>query len=371
MSVLVSVIMPVYNAEAFVADAVDSVLVQTYPHWELVVVDDGSTDASPEILGRYVDPRIIRIRQENQGEGGARNTGLDIAHGDYIGFLDADDLYLSNALADYVTFFRTHPEFGVVFSDGHFCDETKRLLMRFGDHRPGVFTGNILEPLVLSSSIISVPTMMMTRRSVVEQCNARFDTSLRYGVDWDFWTQLARSVQFGHLNCPTALYRVHGSNMTNAVTLSRRRADLLAGRLKIMRTEWFPELSVGTRHQFFYNLLMILLDDDPQQQREIIQTPQFLALPRHFRADLLRLVAGGHLGRRQSTEFAQQCLHESLVLQPENRKTRWLLGLADRSPAGAAAALSTWRAARTVYGRLCSLGRRPKPIPASLLPKSR
>ena len=73
--------MPVYNAEAFVAEAIESVLAQTYPHWELIIVDDGSTDASPEVLKRYADPRILMIRQENKGEGGARNTGLDIARG--------------------------------------------------------------------------------------------------------------------------------------------------------------------------------------------------------------------------------------------------------------------------------------------------
>ena len=210
----VSVIMPVYNAETFVAEAIDSVLAQTYPHWELIIVDDGSTDASPtpEAIHRSKDPH------DPAGEPGggwrARNTGLDAARGTYIGFLDADDLYLPNALADFVAYFEAHSEAGVVFSDGYFCDKERRPLMRFGDHRPGVFTGNILEPLVLWASIISVPTMMMVRRSTLEACEARFDTSLKYGVDWDFWTQLARFVHFGHLSSLTALYRVHAANMT-------------------------------------------------------------------------------------------------------------------------------------------------------------
>jgi len=206
----VSVIMPVYNGERFIAEAIDSVLAQSLTDWELIVVDDGSTDRTPEVLKRYADPRILTIRQQNQGEGGARNAGLDHVCGTYVGFLDADDLYLSNALADFVAGFEAHPKIEVLFSDGYFCDEEKHPLMRFGDHRPGLFTGYILEPLVLWPSVVSVPTMMMVRQSTLELYEARFDPSLKYGVDWDFWTQLARFVQFDHLNSLTALYRVHG-----------------------------------------------------------------------------------------------------------------------------------------------------------------
>lgn len=366
---LVSVIMPVYNGEHFITEAIDSVLAQTLSDWELIVVDDGSTDETPEVLKRYVDPRILTIRQENKGEGGARNTGLDIAHGVFIGFLDADDLYLPNSLADFVTYFIAHPEVGVLYSDGYFCDAEMHRLMRFGDHRPGEFTGNILEPLVLWPSVVSVPTMMMARRSALEACKARFDTSLKYGVDWDFWTQLARVVQFGHLDSLTALYRVHATSMTSAATQRKRNNDLVAGRLKIMNATWFSELSLQTRRSFFRYLLVELLGDQPVQQRAIADTAPFRALPPDAQAALLQQVASSHLGKRQHTQFALDCLRSSLDLQPDNPQGRVLLQLGSRNPALVAAVLSAWQHVHRAITDVRAFNRRkPKPLPAALRP---
>ena len=94
--------MPVYNGELFIEQALDSLLAQSFQDWELIIVDDGSTDSTPFILNRYaVDPRIRVIRQNNAGEAGARNTGLDNMKGEYMAFLDADDIYLPSALSDF------------------------------------------------------------------------------------------------------------------------------------------------------------------------------------------------------------------------------------------------------------------------------
>ena len=176
----------------------------------------------------------------------------------YIGFLDADDFYLPNALTDFVQFFKAHPDADVVFSDGYFCDEQKRPLMRLSEQRPGHYTGNILEPLVLSPSIIAQPVCMMVRHAAVEARRVRFDESLRYGVDWDFWTQLARFVRFESLSQPTGMYRVHQTNMTRVATVRKRKDDLVVGRLKIMRSDWFDDLSAQTS-----GWLLLLLSDRP------------------------------------------------------------------------------------------------------------
>ena len=193
----VSVIMPVYNGARFVAEAIESVLAQTWQDWELTIIDDGSTDSTPSILKAFSDPRIIIIRQENRGEGAARNVGLDTAMGEYVAFLDADDLYLSNALADLVAYLDVHPQVDAVFSDGYLCDEGGKPLMRLSEHRPGVYTDNILEPLVLSPSVISGIICTMARCSIIEHYGVRFDESLVIGPDWDFLIQLARHARFG------------------------------------------------------------------------------------------------------------------------------------------------------------------------------
>src|SRR5512145_295142 len=90
--------MPAYNAEVYIRQSIDSVLAQTYPNWELVIVDDGSTDRTGEIASEYGDPRIRVFRQENGGEAAARNTALKNIQGEFLAFLDADDLYLPDHL---------------------------------------------------------------------------------------------------------------------------------------------------------------------------------------------------------------------------------------------------------------------------------
>ena len=95
---LVSVLMPAYDAEQFIAEAIESVLAQRYQEWEMIIVNDGSTDGTEGIITRYSDPRIKLISQENAGEASARNTALKHINGEYVAFLDADDFLLANHL---------------------------------------------------------------------------------------------------------------------------------------------------------------------------------------------------------------------------------------------------------------------------------
>jgi hypothetical protein len=200
----------------------------------------------------------------------------------------------------------------------------------------------------------------------------RFDTQLAPSEDWDFWIQLARHAQFGYLDKLTCMYRIHETNITKTTGSQHRKTDLVQNRLKVMNADWFPELSQGTRREFFYNLLVGLLANDPEQQEAIMTAPTFQALPDDIEADLLRLVAGNHLSQHQYTGFAVQCLRRSLTLQPNSRKGRLLLRLADPNPSLAASALSTWRVAHNAQTRVRTLGRRkPKPVPAALLPAAK
>jgi glycosyltransferase involved in cell wall biosynthesis len=364
----VSVITPVYNGERFIAEAIDSVLTQELQDWELIIVDDGSTDATPQILAQYDDPRIKVIRQENGGEASARNTALDATTGEFVAFLDADDLYLPDGLAAMVGFLESHPQFGAVYSDGIICDQDKKPLLRLSEIRPGVIEGNILEHLVVGN-IVTVPVCVAVRRSAIEEQSQRFDSALKYGVDWDFWIQLARHFQFGSLSRLTCQYRIHGSNMTSSVHLRQRKHDMVAGRLKVMNADWFSQLSLNTRGEFFSKLLIDLLGNDPEQQCVIMRAQPYQNLAPDVQAELLRRMAGSHLSRRQDTDFAVQCLRRSLDLQPKSHKGRVLYRLANRSPSLAATALSGWRIMHNAQSGVRSLGKRkPKPVPAALLP---
>lgn len=323
----VSVITPVYNAERFIGLAVNSVLAQTFQDWEMIIVDDGSTDTTPQVLAVYSDPRIRVLRQVNGGEAAARNTGLDWAAGEYVAFLDADDLYQPNGLADLASYLDEHLEFGVVFSDGYVCDEQGRTLMRLADHRPAIYTGNILEPLVLDAGILTVPTCTMTRRQVIDKFGIRFDSNLKYGTDWDFWIQIARHTCFGYLDRLTCSYRIHSQNITTILGWENRRQGLLRGRLKVMQADWFGQLSTQTRYRFLFQIIIKYLKEYPDQRLELLNQPQVRDLPGHLQAALCRQSGGILLQNKGDAENARLFFEEALRRFPGDQKTRMLLAL--------------------------------------------
>lgn len=127
----VSVVIPVYNGDRYLAEAIDSVLAQTYSAWDMIVVDDGSTDRTPTILQHYQQryDRSIRVkRQANQGVAVARNQGIAMAQGDWIAFLDADDVFLPDKLAAQVALATTKPHLGMIHSGWQRVSQTGQLL---------------------------------------------------------------------------------------------------------------------------------------------------------------------------------------------------------------------------------------------------
>jgi len=116
----VSVVMPIYNVERFVASSIESVLAQTFTDFELILVDDGSTDSSPDICRQYRDPRIRIVSQANRGLPGARNTGIRNATGEFVAIIDSDDLWRPEKLARHVAHLRARPEVVRLKSPCHF-----------------------------------------------------------------------------------------------------------------------------------------------------------------------------------------------------------------------------------------------------------
>lgn len=361
--------MPVYNGEEYVEASIRSLLAQTWQAWELIVVDDGSTDATPRILGQFRDPRIRRARQENCGEAAARNAGLDLARGERLAFLDADDLYLPMALEEHSRFLASHPEWDVAFSDGYVCDASGRVLSRLTEHRPGIFTGDILEPLVLTAGVITVPVCTMVRRQVIECYGIRFDPALVIGPDWDFWIQLARVAQFGYLDKVTCMYRIHQTNVTLTSGGERRREDLIRNRMKVLSSEWFQELSLPTRRRFFWNLLNELLAGDAIRQAAILEGDPLRRLPTADQATAWRHVALDRLEHEPTADGARACLESALRVNPANSKTRAILLSLRLGRLPVLGLLRLWRALHAGAVRIRTMGSRtPKPVPSMLQP---
>lgn len=359
--------MPVYDGERFVAEAIESVLAQGMSDWELIIVDDGSQDATPVLLQGFSDPRIIALRQENQGAAAARNAALDIASGDFVGFLDADDLYLPNALQDLVAYLDSHPDCGVVYSDGVMCDADKNHLMRLTEVRSSLDTGWVLERIVLSASLVTVPACTLTRRAAIEHNAVRFDVDLAPSEDYYFWISLACCVQFGYLDQLTCLYRIHQGNISQTTKPEKRREDLARLQVKVMQADWFPDLSVSTRQAFFHGLLVGLLSGMPDRQQAVIRSKPFADLPLTSQSTLLRLVASDYLRHQTEIPFARKCLEQALAMWPADRKARMLNRLTSTSPFLAAMFLVAWEFVHETGVRIHKMGgRRPKAVPRAL-----
>jgi glycosyltransferase involved in cell wall biosynthesis len=339
----VSVIMPVYNGQAYIEQAIDSLLAQSFQDWELVVVDDGSSDSTPQILKKFTDERIRTIRQENAGEATARNVGLENAKGEYVAFLDADDYYFSNALDDLSSFLDQNLEFGVVYSNGQIFDGENRSIMTLSEIRPGFYTGNILEQLVISSNLVTVPVCTMTRRREICDHSVQFDPHLVIGPDWDFWIQLAVHTGFGYLDSLTCKYRVHNLNITRTVDAKKRRNDQAFGRLKVMNSSWFDGLSLSTKQSFFYDLMLNIASGNPDLQTKILKSSQFEKLPDYSKAYLWRMVGIDALQNDQDANRAKICLRESLKIEPSNMKTQLVLLVLQPGRFLALSMIGAWR----------------------------
>ncbi|NJM39416.1 MAG: glycosyltransferase [Anaerolineae bacterium] len=229
-SIKVSIIVPTYNRADLLGEALDSVLKQTFTNWEVIVVDDGSVDDTKALVSKYIDrdsdrhSRIRYIYQANKGLPGARNTGLRAATGDYIAFLDSDDLFLPHKLQSQVAVLDQSPNLGLVAS-GHVEVDLHLRVLR--TTRPWLaYPG-----LDLTSWLTSCPFIVnavLVRRRWLEQVDF-FDEEMRYVEDWDLWLRLAQA------GCPMAwhpdvvcYYRFHISNMA-------RHAQLMQnGMLRLM-----------------------------------------------------------------------------------------------------------------------------------------
>ena len=211
----VSVIIPAYNRADLLPQAIASVLAQTYRDFEVIVVDDGSTDDTAAVAEQF--GRAVRvIRQANAGEGAARNRGIVAATGELIAFLDSDDLWLPTKLARQVDFFKNDLSIGLVYTDAvAFHGKTGRVLWRFSE-RFQPHQGWVGRPL-LQRCFIAVSTVM-ARTEVVDEVG-RFNEShaIRNYQDWDLWLRIAARWPIGYIPLVLARWRVHSGNMSGAV----------------------------------------------------------------------------------------------------------------------------------------------------------
>jgi glycosyltransferase involved in cell wall biosynthesis len=210
---LVSVVIPCYNQAHFLSEAIESVLSQSYPRFEIVVVDDGSTDNTSEVASSYPPEKVRLVRQENRGLSAARNAGLAESKGEYVVFLDADDRLLPDALEVGVRELEAHPQ--CAFVSGHI----RRIAADGSPLRtpPQALHSAHLEgdhyARLLRYNYIWTPGSVMFRRTVFDSVGG-FDPSVNATADWDLYLRVMRRYPVHHHGEVVLDYRRHGASMT-------------------------------------------------------------------------------------------------------------------------------------------------------------
>lgn len=204
----ISVILPTFNREQFIADAIQSVLSQSYRDFELIVVDDGSTDRTAEIVSSIRDPRLASVRQENRGRSYARNVALNLAQGEFVAFLDSDDLYVPGKLEMQAAYMDRHPEAGMIYTSARCIDQQ-------GHDLPARYrathSGKIYKHIAFFRPVtITLPTVMV-RRELLTKVGG-FDDRMSRFEDTDMWRRLSKETIIHAIDVDTCKLRTHASN---------------------------------------------------------------------------------------------------------------------------------------------------------------
>lgn len=197
-----SVIMPTYNRANMIGKAIKSVLAQTYTNWELLIVDDGSTDNTKQVVEAYHDPRIRYIYQQNAERSAARNKGIDNARGQYICFIDSDDYYLPNHLEGFANNLENNVGVGMLF--GLNVIDRNGVLTNEGDRKTVADYNTIEEYFIVNP--VRVAAVCVKRQALLQN---KFDTKIRIGEDTELWVRIAKDYSVKFINSYTQVYVIH------------------------------------------------------------------------------------------------------------------------------------------------------------------
>jgi GT2 family glycosyltransferase len=207
----VTVIIPTFNRARYLTEAVQSVLDQTFPDYELIIVDDGSTDGTSTVLAGFGDPRLRVLRQKNRGISAAMNVGLRAARGEYIARLDSDDAWLPDLLEREAAVLDSHPNIGVVYSRAQ-AMSANGIPREYYLGLPLRYPHDTLLSLLWGDCTCNITTL--ARRSCFAAAGP-YDETFRMHEDWDMWLRVARSYHFMFLNSTLGRFREHDNRITS------------------------------------------------------------------------------------------------------------------------------------------------------------
>ena len=249
----ISIIIPCYNAEKYIAETIQSVINQTYSNWELIIVNDGSTDGSLNIIKEFSDrdSRISFIDKINSGVSDSRNKGIEKANGDFIAFLDADDVWNIDFLNWCLSKFSEDNLLGLVHTDNQIINEKSERLNQINIS----FEGFILNQLLLGGvgEYIFAISSCLVKKEVFDSIGV-FDTQLSNGADHEFYFRLANKYKVGRVLKVGIYYRIHSNNMHS--NLSLHESDLILMYKKAVDYQLFN--SFWFKQKCFSNMYLIV-----------------------------------------------------------------------------------------------------------------
>jgi len=236
---LISVIVSAYNVEPFLAETLASIQRQTYREFEVIVVDDGSTDRTSEIARQFVekDARFILLRQKNAGTAAARNAALKQARGEWIAFLDADDVWLPEKLAAQLNLLKQKPRANLLFTDYFLWDGQNDFGRRYSD--PDKFPDGDVGRRLIFFNLFCISTVIIKREML--DTVGWFDVELLMAEDWDLWLRIAeRGLCAKGVRQPMARYRIWPGQIShNTIRMCECNIRVLEKALaRPQRTAW-------------------------------------------------------------------------------------------------------------------------------------
>lgn len=272
----ISVILPVYNGEKTLRATIDSVLQQTFADFELIVINDGSQDGTLEVLATIQDSRIQVFSYSNSGVSISRNRGILEAKGEYIAFIDADDLWTPDKLAAQFNALQANPQAAVAYSWTDWVDLEGNFL-RSGSHI--CLSGQVFEHLLMKDFVESGSNPLIRREALA--AIGEFDPTVSPAEDWDLWLRLAARYEF--INVPEAqiLYRITpGSASANVWRMEASSIRVIEKALALLPNP-NPELRAAVLAERYRYLTIKTLEAPPERKRGLTALRFFWSAIRH------------------------------------------------------------------------------------------
>ena len=250
---MISIIIPAYNAEKYIAETINSVLSQTYKNWELIIVDDGSTDDTAKIVKAFCDKddRIQYFYKENSGVSDTRNYGMEKAKGDYFALLDADDVWEKENLQEKLNVLIQESEYDWVFSNMYNANANAEIIEEAAKGKDDNILKSILE---WKGEVVPGPSSNVVFKRKSYDNGVRFDKKFSTAADQDFTIQLAAKYKGFHINKPLWRYRILNNSMShNIAVMEKDHIGVFkkAAKNKLFKSFWFKQ-------KCFSNLYWIL-----------------------------------------------------------------------------------------------------------------